>query len=83
MLFSPHCLLAYLIACAPSDCDYAAPDLSVGGLHADLLGGDVLPLLRLLHHRLSIHKAKAVQVADCRNKECFSGFNLYADKHTI
>lgn len=44
------------------------PDLSVCALHTDVLRRDMLPLLCLLHHRLSVHQTEAVQVADCRKR---------------
>lgn len=47
-------------------CVFVLPYLSVRALHTDVLSGDLLPSLRLLHHRLGIHQTKAVKVADCR-----------------
>lgn len=49
-------------------CVCVLPDLSVCTLHTDVLSRDLLPSLRLLHHCLSIHQTKAVQVADCRKQ---------------
>lgn len=46
-------------------CVRVLPDLSVCALHAHVLSGDLLPSLCLLHHRLSVHQTKAIQVAHC------------------
>lgn len=52
---------------------YDLPDLSVCTLHTNVLSRDLLPSLRLLHHRLGIHQAETIQVADWRKQQKVTG----------